>query len=198
MQPLPPVVPGQLVRARAHLWTVEHVTHEPPWTALDLAGAEAVVAGRLLTVVAPHDEVRAIDRPAGIRVTSPRRASTVLGALIAEALPWPTPAVARDARIDLHAHQLSAALMLRAGRARRVLLADGVGTGKTIQAGLAIAQTLADTPGARVLVALPASLKSQWRAELEGRFAIQPRLVESVVPEEAASLASASSTRASA
>lgn len=191
MQPLPPVVPGQLVRARAHLWTVEHVTHDPPWTALDLAGAEAVVAGRLLTLVAPHDEVRAIDRPARIRATSPRGASTVLGALIADAVPWPTPAVARDARIDLHAHQLSAALMLRTGRTRRVLLADGVGTGKTIQAGIAIAQTLADTPGARVLVALPASLKAQWRAELESRFAIHPRLVESVTP-EAVGLGSAS------
>lgn len=179
MQSLPPLVPGQLVHARAHRWTVERVTHAPPWAAVDLAGAEPLVAGHRLTLVTPADDIRLVERS-----PRPRRGGTnallrALAAHAADAVAWPAPPCARDARIDLLPYQLSATLLLRAGRARRVLVADAVGSGKTIQAGIAIAQALEDTPGARVLVIVPASLKAQWRAELGHRFGLAPRLVES-------------------
>ena len=57
-----------------------------------------------------------------------------------------------------------------AGGAPRVLLADEVGLGKTIQAGWIMADLVAREPSARILVAVPAGLRRQWRAELSAWF----------------------------
>ena len=183
MQSLPPLVPGQLVHARAHHWTVERVTHAPPWAAVDLAGAEPLVAGHRVTLVIPADDIRPVEPSARLRRTGTNALLRALANHVAGAIAWPAPACARDARIDLLPYQMSAAILLRTGRARRVLLADAVGSGKTIQAGLVVAQALEDTPGARVLVVVPASLKGQWHAELAHRFGLAPRIVESVPPD---------------
>ena len=59
-----------------------------------------------------------------------------------------------------------------AGGAPRVLLADEVGLGKTIQAGWIIADLIAREPSSRILVAVPAGLRRQWRAELSAWFEI--------------------------
>jgi superfamily II DNA or RNA helicase len=55
---------------------------------------------------------------------------------------------------------------------RRLLIADDVGLGKTIQAALIVAETLGRWADARVLVVAPASLLAQWSAELQERFAV--------------------------
>ena len=78
---------------------------------------------------------------------------------------------AAPARIAILPHQFEPALALTAG-ARRVLVADEVGLGKTIQAGLAIAECVRRRPEARVLVVAPVSLQSQWQAELLDRFGL--------------------------
>ena len=59
-----------------------------------------------------------------------------------------------------------------AGGAPRVLLADEVGLGKTIQAGWIIADLVAREPSSRILIAVPAGLRRQWRAELSAWFEI--------------------------
>ncbi|MCU0255194.1 MAG: DEAD/DEAH box helicase family protein, partial [Vicinamibacterales bacterium] len=157
------------------------MTHAPCCTAVDLVGAEPACAGRALTLVTPFDEVTPSPAGDAPMPASPAAALRRLARLLALAPPWPAPLAARDARMDLHPHQMSAALAFAAGRARRILVADAVGTGKTVQAGLAIAQTLADTACARVLVATPSSLKPQWRQELRDRFTIEARVVEAAV-----------------
>lgn len=55
----------------------------------------------------------------------------------------------------------------------RVLLADEVGLGKTIEAGMALKEYLLRGMAERVLVLTPASLVGQWREELEAKFDIQ-------------------------
>ena len=55
---------------------------------------------------------------------------------------------------------------------RRVLIADDVGLGKTIEAGLIIAELRRRRSDARVLVVAPAGLRTQWKGELLGRFGI--------------------------
>jgi superfamily II DNA or RNA helicase len=54
----------------------------------------------------------------------------------------------------------------------RVLLADEVGLGKTIEAGMVLKEYLLRGMAGRVLVLVPASLVGQWREELEGKFDI--------------------------
>src|SRR6185503_13968298 len=82
------------------------------------------------------------------------------------------------ARIDLLPHQLEPALALVRGLGSRVLLADDVGLGKTIQAGLAIAELRHGGAAERTLVLTPAGLREQWAAELADRFGLVPEVVD--------------------
>lgn len=74
------------------------------------------------------------------------------------------------ARIDLIPHQLRVAETAAQRRPPRLLLADEVGLGKTIEACLITAQQLASGRAKRVLVLVPESLVNQWFVELLRRF----------------------------
>src|ERR1022692_3755475 len=78
----------------------------------------------------------------------------------------------RQARIDPNPHQIDAVIFaLRRLREGGCILADEVGLGKTIEAGLVIAQLIAE--GARrVLLITPKPLLGQWRQELYQLFNI--------------------------
>ncbi|UXI67536.1 RNA polymerase-associated protein RapA [Tahibacter amnicola] len=77
------------------------------------------------------------------------------------------------ARIDLIPHQLRVAEIAASRRPPRVLLADEVGLGKTIEAGMVLARLLAAGRVERVLVLLPEPLVYQWFVELLRRFNLQ-------------------------
>src|SRR5260370_13390299 len=81
----------------------------------------------------------------------------------------------RQARIDPNPHQIDAVIFaLRRLREGGCILADEVGLGKTIEAGLVIAQSRAE--GAeRVLLIVPKSLIGQWQNELLTLFGIEAR-----------------------
>lgn len=75
-----------------------------------------------------------------------------------------------DACVDLNPHQIEASLFsLRSPLQKGVLLADEVGLGKTIEAGLSICQYWAEKKR-NILVICPASLRKQWAIELEEKF----------------------------
>src|SRR5713101_2244444 len=75
--------------------------------------------------------------------------------------------VLSDAQVDLNPYQIEAALFaFRNPLSKGAILADEVGLGKTIEAGLLIAQTWAELKR-RLLVILPANLRKQWGQELE-------------------------------
>jgi ATP-dependent helicase HepA len=74
------------------------------------------------------------------------------------------------ARIGLVPHQLRVAGIAASRHPPRVLLADEVGLGKTIEAGMVIARQIATGRASRVLVLLPDTLVYQWFVELLRRF----------------------------
>lgn len=83
-----------------------------------------------------------------------------------------------DARVDLNPHQVEAALFgLRASVEQGRLLADEVGLGKTIEAGLVLCQRWAERKR-RLLVLCPASLRKQWAEELRSKFGLPTVVVE--------------------
>jgi superfamily II DNA or RNA helicase len=76
-------------------------------------------------------------------------------------------------------YQLEPALALVSGQAARILIADEVGLGKTVQAALIISETLARRADAHVLVLCPAGLREQWRDELSRRFHLAAAVLDS-------------------
>ena len=73
-------------------------------------------------------------------------------------------------RTSLLSHQLYVAASIGKQAAPRVLLADEVGLGKTIEAGLILSQQLHRQRVSRVLILTPESLTHQWLVEMQRRF----------------------------
>ena len=83
-----------------------------------------------------------------------------------------------DAQVDLNPHQVEAALFaFQSPLSKGALLADEVGLGKTIEAGLVIAQKWAERKR-RILVITPASLRKQWHQELQEKFFLPCTILE--------------------
>jgi superfamily II DNA or RNA helicase len=83
-----------------------------------------------------------------------------------------------DAQVDLNPHQIDAALFATSNPlSKGVILADEVGLGKTIEAGLLIAQRWAERKR-RIMVITPANLRKQWHQELADKFGIVARILE--------------------
>ncbi len=83
-----------------------------------------------------------------------------------------------DAQVDLNPHQVDAALFaFRSPFSKGALLADEVGLGKTIEAGLLLAQKWAERKR-RLLVILPANLRKQWSQELAEKFHLPSAILE--------------------
>lgn len=83
-----------------------------------------------------------------------------------------------DAQVDLNPHQIDAALFATSNPlSKGVILADEVGLGKTIEAGLLIAQRWAERKR-RILIIVPANLRKQWHQELADKFGIAAGIFE--------------------
>src|SRR5690349_17034747 len=84
-----------------------------------------------------------------------------------------------DAQVDLNPHQVDAALFaFHSPLSKGALLADEVGLGKTIEAGLVIAQRWAEGKR-RILIIAPSNLRKQWHQELNEKFFIPCTIIES-------------------
>lgn len=82
-------------------------------------------------------------------------------------------------KVDLNPHQVDAALFaVQSPLSNGAILADEVGLGKTIEAGLVLAQCWAERKR-KILLIVPASLRMQWLQELEDKFFIESVLMES-------------------
>jgi superfamily II DNA or RNA helicase len=75
--------------------------------------------------------------------------------------------------IRLLPYQLEPALAVFRHGATRVLIADDVGVGKTVEGGLIVREVAGAAHDARILILVPASLKDQWQQELRTLFAIE-------------------------
>lgn len=83
-----------------------------------------------------------------------------------------------DAQVDLNPHQIEAALFaFRSPLSRGAMLADEVGLGKTIEAGLVLSQKWAERRR-KVLIITPSNLRKQWHQELQEKFFLPCRILE--------------------
>jgi ATP-dependent helicase HepA len=75
------------------------------------------------------------------------------------------------AKIDVYSHQIENVLRVLCDSKVRYLLADEVGMGKTIEAGL-IAKQVVMSLGVKVLILVPDELREQWKSEMRLRFGL--------------------------
>jgi len=84
-----------------------------------------------------------------------------------------------DASVDLNPHQIDAALFaMKSPLSKGVLLADEVGLGKTIEAGIVLCQYWSERKR-KLLVICPASLRKQWSLELQEKFNLPSVILDS-------------------
>ncbi len=97
---------------------------------------------------------------------------------------WPSDSVQKlaatlaDAQVDLNPHQVDAALFaFRSPLSKGAILADEVGLGKTIEAGILLSQRWAERQR-KLLVIVPANLRKQWHQELADKFFLPATILE--------------------
>lgn len=83
-----------------------------------------------------------------------------------------------DAKVDMNPHQVEAALFaFKSPLSKGAILADEVGLGKTIEAGIVLSQFWAEGKN-RIMLLVPASLRKQWQNELADKFYLPSTILE--------------------
>ncbi len=174
----PRFTPGDRVLVRDRAWRVGAQKEiAGGGRLLDLEALDREEPARL-TVLSPPDEVVSLPSeaprfdPAGIEAFGPwARSHAILGATLVHDSGLPFGAL--FGRVAPEAYQLVPTLRLLAKPRPRLLVADDVGLGKTIEAGLAMLELMARGRGTRVLIVAPPGLLFQWRDELIEKFGLE-------------------------
>lgn len=86
--------------------------------------------------------------------------------------------VLSDAQVDLNPHQINAALFaFKSPLSKGAILADEVGLGKTIEAGIILSQKWAEGKR-KILIICPSSLRKQWSEELSDKFYLKSKIID--------------------
>src|SRR6185436_2958306 len=166
------------VRARRQRWRVRDIRPFESCQLIRLRGTGNLNHDSECRVVTPFERVERMHESQRVRRVRMRGYRRRCRALMADARPAGAVQTALHARIDLVPYQLEPALAVMRGDGSRVLIADEVGLGKTIQAGLIIAELKAFWAADRVLLLVPAGLREQWQSELGERFGITAAIVD--------------------
>ena len=188
---------GDLIRLRGREWAVDSLelgSSKNSLSVLDLACVDDDAQGeRLRVVLGTEIDVRRVEDDLWEKLGREGTDDPEVLAAHLRALTWRSATAAdRDlfqapfrAGIRLDPYQLLP--LSKALKLPRVnlLIADDVGLGKTIQAGLMVAELTARGLAHRVLVLSPASLRSQWAAELNDRFGLSAAVFDHAALAEA-------------
>ncbi len=169
---------GAHVRVRGRRWRVDGVTDGEDCQALRLTDLEAGDE-RSLTLLTPFDRPISLDRPSLPMIVRPRRWLHELDRALIDLRPYGSLAATARSAIRLLAYQLEPALAMFRQGATRLLIADAVGLGKTIQAGVILLELSHQTDTFRGLVLVPAGLRDQWSMELATHFNLTSVRVDS-------------------
>jgi superfamily II DNA or RNA helicase len=168
---------GQRVDVRGETWRVAGSERFDGTTLVTLVGAGRANLGETTRLLLPFDRLRARVSAGGPR---PRRRRAVLRAAattLAESQEWTDCWAAAAAKIDVRGWQLEPARAAVSG-ATRILLADAVGLGKTIQALLVVGELHARGLVERALILTPAALREQWADEMRTRFGLAATVLD--------------------
>lgn len=168
--------PGDRVYVRDSLWTVEDVqglSQNKTYVTLKPLGS-----GGVLQVIVPPERILPVPTsklsfdvtavgPVTPWINSIRALS--MGAVRSDEL----LVGARFGRVALEAYQIAPALRALTKPRPRLLIADDVGLGKTIEAGLCLLELAVRRRADRVLIVVPSGLLDQWKDEMADKFGLE-------------------------
>ena len=175
------LLPGTEVEARGLRWEVVSTENLGQETLFRLRGLENAVLGLELDILSPFEKIKPVQHE-----LRPENAAPLINWLVYHQAFLLEQALGPDAllavqpgRLKIEPYQLVP--VLRAIRMSRVrlLLADGVGLGKTIEAGLIITELVARRLAHRTLIVSPAGpLMEQWQVEMSERFGLRMEVID--------------------
>lgn len=187
--------PGQLARVRGRMWVVGDVLADsqasldgrPVQHLVSLVSVEDDATGEELEVVWEIEPgTRVIERAELPEIASDRLDDPVELDAFLDAVRWGAVTSADQRALQapfrsgivIEDYQLEP--LVRALRAPRttLLVADDVGLGKTIEAGLVVQELMLRHRARTALVVCPASLQVQWRDEMREKFGLEFRIVD--------------------
>ncbi|MYB36227.1 MAG: DEAD/DEAH box helicase, partial [Gammaproteobacteria bacterium] len=166
-------------------WIVRRVDHAPGGYQAVCDGVSELVRGREMVFLSALDTIEALD-PAETRLvpdTSPQfiDARLYMEALLRQAVPNDGNIhIGHTAAMNLVPYQLEPARLALSRPRQRILIADAVGLGKTLEAGILVSELIARGRGRRILVLAVKSMLTQFQKEFWNRFAIPLTRLDSV------------------
>lgn len=166
------------VRLRDETFDVESSTLTGDRILYHLRSSES---GRLLTALCPPDIAEPISGPPPAldrRSLSPFGLWHLRHHLIRLTMSWVELAAVHAGRVQLEPYQLVPVSRLLSDPRRSILIADDVGLGKTVEAGLCLIELIARGIGGRILLVVPPGLIDQWVEEMHRKFGLRFRSIE--------------------
>ncbi|MQA29740.1 MAG: hypothetical protein GEU82_07870 [Luteitalea sp.] len=183
MQNLPFAV-GDGVRVRRQRWRVVSIRPYEDCCLVALTGIGSRNRNVETRVLLPFDVTEPVGSSARMLFVGSRRWRQECRRVVATHGGADALHAARVASMDLLPHQLEPALAIVRGATSRILIADDVGLGKTIQAGLIASELIRRGAAERILVLTPAGLREQWIGELAERFGLPFRLADTAAMQQ--------------
>jgi superfamily II DNA or RNA helicase len=181
------LLPGTEVEARGLRWEVVFSERLAPQTLYRLRGLEGAVTGQELDLLHPFEPLQLIVHDFQPEKAAPLRNWLVYhqAFLLEQALGVDALLAVQPGRLRLEPYQLVPVLRAIRMSRPRLLLADGVGLGKTVQAGLVLTELIARRIAHRVLIVSPAGpLLEQWKMEMAERFGLRLDVIDRTRLEE--------------
>ena len=182
----PVITPGARVLIRDAEWIVRRVDNAPGGFQLVCDGVDELVRGReaiFLTALEPPIQV--LD-PSNTELVPDRSAQfsdsiLYMESQLRQAVPNDAEIhVGHTAAMDLVPYQLDPARLALAQPRQRILIADAVGLGKTMEAGILVSELIARGRGRRILVLAVKSMLAQFQKEFWNRFTIPLTRLDSI------------------
>ena len=178
--------PGARVIVRDAEWIVRRVDHAPGGFQIVCDGVSELVRGReavYLTALEPNIQVLDPVDTQLVPDTSAQFADSILymESQLRQAVPNNAQIhVAHTAAMDLVPYQLDPARLALEQPRQRILIADAVGLGKTLEAGILVSELIARGRGRRILVLAVKSMLTQFQKEFWNRFTIPLTRLDSI------------------
>src|SRR3954453_14540325 len=173
--------PGSIVEVRDEQWLVTNVERAGDGWLVDVQGLTELVRDTTATFATVLDEVNVVD-PADAKVVADDSPGYRRSRLWLEAMLRKSPVPLTDPELTVATRGLADALGYQQAAVRkaldpenlrpRILLADAVGLGKTLEIGMILAELVRRGRGERILVVTPRHVLEQMQFELWTRFAL--------------------------